>query len=155
MFKQREDRFLKKTIRWVFIALVVAMVLNMLFLASVALAGQSESNAQKPWCKANGGELEVKLGNKEIGKVSADCVLDDDEKAIEFDFGNKYTACAGQAILYAELKSYSAVCVLIRKETYKDKTWSNYIKRFNIINNRVNPKIELICVNEEGGEIKC
>ena len=152
MFKEKEDRVLKKALWFLGLAMVAGMVIYMIFLASTVLAAQCESCARDKWCE---GETEKYLASETIGHVSADCVLKDEKKAIEFDFGKKYAECAAQAILYADLTDYNPVCVLIRKKTNSDKSWRYYVNRFNIINNHVNPKIELICVNENGGEIKC
>ena len=113
-------------------------------------AKQNERKAQQNWCYGNGGQTEYRLEG-----VKIDCKLDDEKKAIEFDFGDKWHQCIGQSVYYGAITGYSPACVLIRKEKYRDRTWDNYIHRFNTTNKVIDDRIDLICVDENGGEIKC
>ena len=137
-------------------AIITLVILSLMIIFSVDARRQCESCVVEEWCNANGGEQEFKLKTEVGGRVYVDCVLDDEKKAIEFDFGNKWHQCIGQSLYYGYKTNYSPVCVLIKKEWYSDKTWHNYVSIFKTTNKEmVDDKIELICVNEVGAEIKC
>lgn len=75
---------------------------------------------QEQWCSAHGGVTEYKLDDG----TRVDCLTKD--KAVEFDFANKWAECIGQALYYGRMTNRQAACVLIMENGEKD---IKYLKR--------------------------
>ena len=79
-----------------------------------------EIEYQQVWCKQQNGILEYKLEDS----TRVDCLLSD--KAVEFDFANKWAECIGQSLYYGIKTNKTPICVLILENGEKD---NKYLKR--------------------------
>jgi hypothetical protein len=69
-----------------------------------------ESYYQNLWCNEQKGQTEYEL--EDLTRV--DCLLKD--KAVEFDFANKWAECIGQSLYYGIMTNRTPVCALIMEK---------------------------------------
>lgn len=79
-----------------------------------------ESYYQELWCSENKGQAEFVL--EDLTRI--DCLTND--KAVEFDFANKWAECVGQASYYGLMTNKTPVCAIIIENKERD---AKYIKR--------------------------
>ena len=97
-----------------------------------------EFEYQQVWCKQQNGLLEYKLEDS----TRVDCLLSD--KAVEFDFANKWAECIGQCLYYGKKTNRTPACALIMENGESDL---KYLKRFEEIAKQLN--IEIIQITPE------
>ena len=97
-----------------------------------------EAKYQYAWCNQHGGHVEYEL--EDLTRV--DCLLE--EKAVEFDFANKWAECIGQSLYYGIKTNRKPVCALIMENGESD---TKYLKRLEEVSKKVG--IEIIKVSPD------
>lgn len=82
-------------------------------------------------CTAWGGEMEVKVPNDPTPSSPAriDCLLPN--HAVEFDFGDKWGECVGQALNYAGKTNKSPACALIIENEARE--WQYIVRLYDAV----------------------
>lgn len=83
----------------------------------------AEKVYQEQWCKAHRGIIEYKLDDG----TRVDCLTDD--RAIEFDFANKWAECIGQSLYYGLRTGKTPTCGLIMENGDKDVKYLKRLRR--------------------------
>lgn len=102
-----------------------------------------ESYYQNNWCSANNGQAEYVLDDL----TRVDCLLKD--KAVEFDFANKWAECIGQSLYYGIKTNRKATCALIIEK----ETDHKYLKRIKTVADKHGIDIILIKETEQSSTI--
>lgn len=111
-------------------------ILTLLLISNTAEAKRlhPEAHYQNLWCAEQQGQTEYELDDL----TRVDCLLED--KAVEFDFANKWAECIGQALYYGIKTDKQPVCAIIIEQP-KDK---RYIKRLKTVADKHNIQVEEI-----------
>lgn len=116
----------------------ITLVFTLLCVSVQAKRLHPEAEYQQAWCGQKGGQLEYELDDL----TRVDCLTQD--KAVEFDFANKWAECIGQSLYYGIKTNRTPVCALIME---KGKSDIKYLKRLEEVSRKVG--IEIIKVSPD------
>lgn len=111
-----------------------------------------ESDYVREWCAARGGDDEYRLADG----TRADCLLRD--FVAEFDFGDKWAECVGQAQHYAQILARATqprrpVCILIRREKTSAAQFARYSARAHSAAHAAGVVVR--CINHRAAPFVC
>ena len=121
-----------QSLRWL-------VIFSLLLLPVQAKRLHPESYYQELWCSEQKGQAEFVL--EDLTRV--DCLIED--KAVEFDFANKWAECAGQSLYYGIMTNRTPVCALIMEKESDIK----YLKRIEKLKEKLQFEIIEIYPKEE------
>ena len=107
------------------------IIFSLLLLPVQAKRLNPESYYQNLWCNEQKGQTEYEL--EDLTRV--DCLLKD--KAVEFDFANKWAECIGQSLYYGIMTNRTPVCALIMEKESDIK----YLKRIEEVSKQTGIEI--------------
>lgn len=107
------------------------IIFSLLLLPVQAKRLNPESYYQNLWCNEQKGQTEYEL--EDLTRV--DCLLEN--KAVEFDFANKWAECIGQSLYYGIMTNRTPVCALIMEKESDIK----YLKRLEEVSKQTGIEI--------------
>jgi len=113
-----------QSLRWL-------ILFSLLLLPVQAKRLNPESYYQNLWCNEHKGQTEYEL--EDLTRV--DCLLED--KAVEFDFANKWGECIGQSLYYGIKTNKTPACALIMEK----ETDTRYLKRLEEVSKQTGIEI--------------
>ena len=118
--------------------LQIILIVTFLSVSVQAKRLNPESYYQNLWCNEQKGQIEYELDDL----TRVDCLTKD--KAVEFDFANKWAECIGQSLYYGIKTNKTPVCALIMENGKSD---IKYLKRLEEVSKKV--EIEIIRVSPD------
>ena len=107
------------------------VIFSLLLLPVQAKRLNPESYYQNLWCSEQKGQTEYEL--EDLTRV--DCLLEN--KAVEFDFANKWAECIGQSLYYGIKTNKTPVCALIMEK----ESDTRYLKRIEEVSKQTGIEI--------------
>jgi hypothetical protein len=115
---------MKKDTGLIILIIFTLFVLQLLYIHSLeAKRINKESYYQNKYCQEWGGRTEV----KQFDNTRVDCLTEN--KAIEFDFADKWAECIGQALYYGLVQEKQPSCALIIEDTRRDEKYFTRLER--------------------------
>ena len=111
--------------------LQIILIVTFLSVSVQAKRLNPESYYQNLWCNEQKGQVEYEL--EDLTRV--DCLLED--KAVEFDFANKWAECIGQSLYYGIKTNRTPVCALIMEK----ESDIRYLKRIEEVSKQTGIEI--------------
>jgi hypothetical protein len=115
------------------------IIFSLLLLPVQAKRLNPESYYQNLWCNEQKGQTEYEL--EDLTRV--DCLLEN--KAVEFDFANKWAECIGQSLYYGVMTNRTPVCALIMEK----ESDIRYLKRIEKLKEKLQLEVIEIYPKEE------
>jgi hypothetical protein len=119
--------------------LQIILIVTFLSVSVQAKRLNPESYYQELWCNEQKGQAEYEL--EDLTRV--DCLLKD--KAVEFDFANKWAECIGQSLYYGIKTNKTPVCALIMEK----ESDIRYLKRIEKLKEKLQLEVIEIYPKEE------